>query len=748
MQALSHLKVDANGEVHAWGLYFNSPCVPDDPRKVIVSELAKFLCEKNQVYLPNPHEVAQTGFVRFYFKTLEAEIPVQEFASVLQAEPATVLSSLGMSVHHALLRLLGPKHRLADKFEVHLEGYEPITPLRCLKANFIDKFVAVRGNVVRVGNIKPLVLAMSFSCARCGLRVSRTFEEGRYEAPVACEGKCKSRSFLPDRSSALAVDWQKIKIQEIVSGEQVDQGRIPRTIECELRGALVDGCIPGDIVTIAGTIKAMKVAGSCPGMQKSLFVLYVDVNCIENGNKNQNSKLDVFKFTRNDYKMVEAVSSSPDVFKLLVHSLCPTIYGHELVKAGLLLTVFGGCIRHSGNNQKVTVRGDPHVLIVGDPGLGKSQLLRAVSSITPRGLYVCGNTTTSSGLTVTMVRDGKNGEFVLEAGALVLADQGCCSVDEFDKMQSEHSSLLEAMEQQSISIAKAGIVCSLAARTSIVAAANPAGGHYQRTRTVAENLKISSPLLSRFDIIFILLDKPDPERDQLLSEHVLALHAPRGEQGALKYEADGDEVEVKSADNFEKPLSLRLRLSGREQRQLECVPHPLLRKYIAYARKYCHPKLSPEAKAVLRAFYLKLRAEHQTLDSTPISTRQLESMIRLAEARAKAELRETVSRQDAQDVVDIMKEALLDVFSDDLGLMDFRTRGVMTKNKQIKVFMKALTSFCARRQSNICTYDELYKLAQDLNLGIERFEFFVDTLNHQSYLLQKGNRKYQVMTSE
>jgi len=290
-------------------------------------------------------------------------------------------------------------------------------------------------------------------------------------------------------------------------------------------------------------------------------------------------------------------------------------------------------------------------------------------------------------------------------------------------------------------------VCSLAARTSIVAAANPAGGHYQRTRTVAENLKISSPLLSRFDIIFILLDKPDPERDQLLSEHVLALHAPRGEQGALKYEVDKDEAELKF-DTHERPLSLRLRLTGREQRQLECVPHPLLRKYIAYARKYCHPRLSPEAKSVLRAFYLKLRAEHQTLDSTPISTRQLESMIRLAEARAKAELRETVTMQDAIDVVDIMKEALLDVFTDDLGLADFRSRGVMSKNKQIKAFMKALTATCARRQSNLCTYDELYKLGQDLNLGIERFEYFVDTLNHQSYLLQKGNRKYQVMTSD
>ncbi|CAI9575112.1 unnamed protein product, partial [Staurois parvus] len=322
------------------------------------------------------------------------------------------------------------------------------------------------------------------------------------------------------------------------------------------------------------------------------------------------------------------------------------INGHEVVKAGLSLALFGGCQKYVDDKNRIPIRGDPHILVVGDPGLGKSQMLQAVCNVAPRGIYVCGNTTTTAGLTVTLSRDSATGDFALEAGALVLGDQGICGIDEFDKMGNQHQALLEAMEQQSISLAKAGIVCTLPARTSIIAAANPVGGHYNKGKTVSENLKMGSALLSRFDLVFILLDTPNVDHDHLLSEHVMAMRAGSKEtlRGATVTRTDTQDSSVLEVPS-ERPLKERLK--GRPGEYFDPIPHQLLRKYIGYARQYVHPKLSLDAAHVLQDFYLELRKQNQGIDSTPITTRQLESLIRLTEARARLELREEAIKEDA-----------------------------------------------------------------------------------------------------
>lgn len=324
-------------------------------------------------------------------------------------------------------------------------------------------------------------------------------------------------------------------------------------------------------------------------------------------------------------------------------------------------------------------------------------------------------------------------------------------------MGNQHQALLEAMEQQSISIAKAGLVCSLPARASIIAAANPIGGHYNKGKTVSENLKMSSALLSRFDLVFILLDKPNEEMDGFLSEHVMALHSDQSttqQSSRVTVERNNDnqytsQIEQSARQwNDDKPLSERLKVQKNES--LCPVPVQLLRKYIQYAQKYVNPRLSSEAANVLRDFYMDLRRNHQSHNCTPITTRQLESLIRLTEARARLELREKANEQDATDVVEIMKNSFIDIFSDEIGTLDF-DRSIngsgMSKRAQCKRFVGELTKISQRDGNTLFNLEQLYRVAMQLKLPTNNFEDFIATLNNQNFLLKKGPRLYQLQTS-
>jgi len=379
---------------------------------------------------------------------------------------------------------------------------------------------------------------------------------------------------------------------------------------------------------------------------------------------------------------------------------------------------------------------------VGDPGLGKSQLLKALCEIAPRGVYVCGSYSTTTGLTVTLLRDPSSGDYALEAGALVLGDQGICCIDEFDKMKHEHPALLEAMEQQSVSIAKAGIVCNLPARTAVIAAANPVGGHYNKAKTVAENIKMSTALLSRFDLIFILLDRPDEERDQLLSDHVIALHGK--DNSKLNQNQRQDTPSPNTSVQSQSDLLTRLLNVPSKP---SAIPARKLRKFIGYAKKYCPaPALTPEACQVLQDFYISLREKKGSADYTPITTRQLESMIRLSESRARLELRDTVTKQDAEDVVQIMRQSLKEAFEDDFQCFDFRKTATMGKKKLQTLFISILTEKSKKLFSRDFSYTELRQVATEAHLNIPNFDEFIDYLNFHNYLLKKGPSTYQLQT--
>lgn len=634
-----------------------------------------------------------------------------------------------------------------------LTKHSPSTPLKMLKSSYFGKLVTIRGTVIRVSSIRPMCAWMEFQCPICLADQVVHQPEGKHTAPSRCCGAgCRQyKNFVPKRASkkTITVDLQNIRLQEIV---QDDGGRVPRTIECELTEDLCDNCVPGDVIILTGVVKVVSSeegnSKQPKAKSKTMFILFISALNISNSRSkgSRGSNNIGIEFTNNDYAAIQEIHTFGDsIFKLLTNSLSPSIYGHELVKAGLLLGLFGGTNKSAGDRTHLSIRGDPHILVVGDPGLGKSQMLQSTSAVAPRGVFVTGNTTTTSGLTVTLTREACN-DFALEAGALVLADQGCCCIDEFDKMTTQHQALLEAMEQQCISVAKAGVVCTLPARTAILAAANPVGGHYNRSKTVAENLKLGPALLSRFDLVFILIDTPNEQMDGLLSEHVMALHLP---QNTTKKSTFLDPTQQPHTISASAPLADRLKYKAGETK--EPIPHPILRKYIAYARKYVFPKLSKEACNVLQNFYLELRQKHQTSDSTPITTRQLESLIRLTEARAKLQLCEEATVQDALDVVEIMKLSMVDTFSDNTGLLDFSRdlngSGMSSKNAA-KNFIAALTRQSHNLQKNTFTVDEMKKFAQMSAIKVDNFSDFVASLNYQGFMIKKSDKIYQLLSAD
>ncbi|CAD6216484.1 GSCOCG00004648001-RA-CDS [Cotesia congregata] len=632
----------------------------------------------------------------------------------LVESPSQTLNCLGLALYHVLADSL----QLPDlpMLRVKIFNQKPVVPSSDLKASSRGKLVATRGCVIRVGRPSYMCGWMLFSCKSCKAFQVTKQKDWLHTLPKKCKecSKCKFTPRLDSRHTKTTL-FQVVKLQENLDNMQDDSGKMPRILEVELFDDLVRTCVPGDDVTVVGIIKARGIDDGIPkakGKGKDLAMtnaFYIEaVSIVNNKNKSQTKSASGIELEDKDYKLIQNIESDPDNFPLLVRSLCPAIYGHEMIKAGLLLSLFGGTANESS-------RDDIHVLMVGDPGLGKSQMLQACARIASKGVYVCGNSSTSSGLTVTLSKEGGTNDFALEPGALVLADRGCCLIDEFDKMPTQHQALLEAMEQQTVSVAKSGVLCSLPARTSILAAANPIGGRYNANKSVIDNLNLSQPLLSRCDLIFLLLDQPDREQDSLLVEHVM--NARKGFQRA------GNQLETQKT-NLPSTSAL-----------------VLLRKYVAYARQYVKPKLTREAAKVLQRFYLKLREQTHIFGSLPVFHRQLEALIRLTEARAKLSLRLQTTEEDAVEVVEIYKYALSCVPKITLHSTLKNDGGKITANK-VKAFIKILKDE-VKSGVNRFTKTDLNELAIDNGILVDDFNGLIRKLNDQGILLKLGNDIYK-----
>ncbi|ESQ49106.1 hypothetical protein EUTSA_v10020112mg [Eutrema salsugineum] len=674
---------------------------------------------------------------------------IENFFINLEDNPKGVIPCMNAAVHKVLLGQWETNDfDNVMKINIRLHNYpESSISLKNLRAAYIGKLVTVHGTVVKVSTVKPLVTQMAFDCAKCKTSIIREFTDGKFSPPQNCDSHgCKSKTFTPVRSSAQTIDFQKIRVQELQKAVDHEEGRVPRTVDCELMEDLVDTCIPGDVVTVTGIIGVINNymdigGGKSKSNNQGFYYLFIEAVSVKNSKKQsafENSEDsssgvqsadvgDLYSFSQRDLQFIVKFKEEygSDTFRRILHSVCPSIYGHEIVKAGITLSLFGGVRKHSMDRNKVPVRGDIHVIIVGDPGLGKSQLLQAASAISPRGIYVCGNATTKAGLTVAVVKDSMTNDYAFEAGAMVLADGGLCCIDEFDKMTTEHQALLEAMEQQCVSVAKAGLVASLSARTSVIAAANPVGGHYNRAKTVNENLKMSAALLSRFDLCFILLDKPDELLDKQVSEHIMShrdmqICMPKR---VLYFQDCG--------------LTLRKMMTLLPFRA-NCLGNMLLMQGLL---------MSKAAGEIIQKFYLKLRDHNTSADCTPITARQLESLVRLAQARARVDLREDITVQDAMDVVEIMKESLYDKFVDEHGVVDFGRSGGMSQQKEAKRFLSALDKQSELQQKDCFSISEMYSLADRIGLRVPDIDTFLENLNIAGYLLKKGPKTYQVLSS-
>ena len=553
--------------------------------------------------------------------------------------------------------------------------------LRQINSDVITKMISVSGMVVRASEVKPLAKELTYKCLDNHTSQFTLLDGMSLDKAVKCQSpKCPHTNLAIVAEESRFIDFQIVRLQELP--EDLPPGQLPHYVNVSMKQDLVDYARPGDRIILTGIVRIEqeRVSG-VKQSESALYRLRMDGNNIEfiGGRGIKGSRrTEREEISPDEQKIIRTLSKNPDIYDRLIASFAPHIRGHELFKEAILLLIVGSTQRALSDGSKV--RGDINVFLVGDPGTAKSEMLKFCARIAPRGLYTSGRGSTAAGLTAAVVRDA-SGIFMLEAGAVVLGDQGLVCIDEFDKMRPEdRSALHEVMEQQSASIAKGGIVATLNARTSILAAANPMFGKYDPFKNLTENVNLPIPLLTRFDLVFVVRDIPHEEKDRQIAQHILSQHGTSGTDTTSLIDVD------------------------------------ILTKYLAYAKQN-DPVLTKEAENKIMEFYLKMRSvegedKEKMITITP---RQLEGLIRLSTARARILLKNQVEEDDADRAIylfnEMLKNAGIDVNTGkiDIGVLQGRPRSEVSK---LATFMEILKSLEGEPQSPVLEQtfvDELVK---------------------------------------
>ena len=590
------------------------------------------------------------------------------------------------------------------RIHVRVTNLTETVPLRKIGADYGNKLIQVEGIVVRATKVMQRILKATFRHENPDCMQEFEWpEEGEmgnvYDTPSICPlcGKTGRFKLIPEKSKF--VDWQKIVIQE--RPEELPPGQLPRQLEVVLEDDLVDYVRPGDRVRIVGILepKTEQVKrGSLP---------VVDVYLRANSVEVQQKVLEEVVLSEEDIKKIKEMAQDPWIIDTIIRSIAPSIYGRLEIKEAIAVALFGGVPKVLPDGTRV--RGDIHVLIIGDPGVAKSQLLQFAARVAPRAVYTTGKGATAAGLTATVVRDKETGEYALEAGALVLADGGVAIIDEIDKMaEHDRASIHEAMEQQTVSIAKAGIVARLNARATVIAAGNPKLGRYIAERPLSDNINLPPTILSRFDLIFILVDNPGKE-DDAMAWHILEAH------------------------------SNKLKVS-------KTIDVDMLKKYIVYARKNVFPQLTDEAKRLLMEFFVKMRAKSTESPDSPIiiTPRQLEALIRISEAYARMRLSSKVEVQDAERAINIMRLFMERVSTDETGKVDVdvvltgKPKSTREKMEKILEIIDALSS-----QNGCAKLKDIIKEAEGIGIDKGSTEKLIEQMRKQGLIVEHRTNCYK-----